>query len=69
MSARGKIHNVIPDPRAINAKVEHGICNDAADQSGTVVMIGHPFAAPYLFIPVHKLCAAAKSAASATPKI
>ena len=31
-----------------------------------IVLIGRPFAVPYLWIPAHLLCAAAKPEASAT---
>lgn len=64
--SRGNSNDACSNPRPINAKIEHGILNDAADQSGTVVMIGSPVAAPYLYFPVHNLCAAAKREATST---
>jgi hypothetical protein len=47
----GNSHPSISDHSPVSTKVEHSICNDAADQSGTVVMIGvgGGFSLPFLF--------------------
>lgn len=60
-------HPSISDHSPVSTKVEDSVCNDAADQSGTVVMIGHPFARPFLWIPVHSLCAAPKAEPRTSP--
>lgn len=60
-------HPSISDHSPVSTKVEDSVCNDAADQSGTVVMIGHPFARPFLWIPVHSLRAAPKAEPRASP--
>lgn len=45
-------HPSISDHSLVSTKVEHSICNDAADQSGTVVMIGvgGGVSLPFLFV-------------------
>ena len=49
----------------VDPKAGDVVADNLADQR-RIVMIGRPFAVPFLWIPAHNLCAAAKREATST---